>query len=416
MTEDWNIIVIGGGAAGFFGAIICAERAPHKRVLILEKSRKVLTKVKISGGGRCNVTHDCFDPKAMATRHYPRGNKALIGPMFRFGVAETVRWFEGRGVELKTESDGRIFPTTDDSQTIINCLREAAREAGVVVRTSTGVKEVTPRGGRSENGDGFELLLDGGERLFADQVLLATGGTRLSRSEKLARGLGHKLQPAVPSLFTFHIDDGRINGLQGLTVENVEVSVEGQRLESSGPLLITHRGVSGPAILKISAWGARELHEMDYQFSIVVNWLPGIDVDRRIDDLRHGEGKKQVATRSFFEAIPKRLWRRLVKAAGISKKRRWADLSAESQRSLVGELTRCRLQVRGKSTNKDEFVTCGGVLTDEVDMRTMESRRCPGVFVAGELLDIDGVTGGFNFQNAWTTGYLAGCAMAEANA
>lgn len=406
MTDTWDAIIIGGGAAGYYGAITCANAAPGKaRVLILERAKRVLQKVKISGGGRCNVTHDCFDPKRMAT-NYPRGNKALIGPLHRFGVRETVRWFTARGVELKTEADGRMFPTTDDSQTVIDCLQDAADEAGVELWTAEGVEAVTPVD------QGFELSLRDGRTLKARSVLLATGGTRSTSGASLARSLGHDLVPPVPSLFTFHIDDARIRGLQGLSVEHAEVEVVGESLGNDGPVLVTHWGLSGPAILKVSAWGARELHAIDYTFKLRVNWLPGVDCEEHFHRLRADWGKRQVGSRSPFDQLPKRLWERLVDAAGIDPQRRWAELSKKKSRALGRQLTRAEFDVTGKSTNKDEFVTCGGVPTDEVHMRTMESRITPGVYFAGELLDIDGVTGGFNFQNAWTTGYLAGQAMA----
>jgi predicted Rossmann fold flavoprotein len=379
------------------------------RVLILERASRVLQKVKISGGGRCNVTHDCLDPKRMAS-NYPRGNKALIGPLHRFGVRETMRWFEGRGVELKTEADGRMFPTTDDSQTVINCLTDAADQAGVELRTGAYVQRI--RDLEDDAPARFELVLRDDERIHAQNVLLATGGTRSQSGAEIARGLGHSLNPAVPSLFTFCIDDPRIDDLQGLSVEHTEVEVIGEALADHGPLLITHWGMSGPGILKLSAWGARELHALAYTFDIEVNWLPEVDVEQRFHELRADWGKRQVVSRSPFDQIPKRLWERLVDAAKVPAECRWAEFPKKMSRALAKQLTRARFKVTGKSTNKDEFVTCGGVPSDEVDWRTMQSRHTPGLYFAGELLDIDGVTGGYNFQNAWTTGYLAGQAIA----
>jgi len=416
MSDVWDAVIVGGGAAGYFGAITCANaiksssRSHPPRVLIVERARKVLQKVKISGGGRCNVTHDCLDPKEMASR-YPRGNKALIGPLHRFGVSETIAWFEGHGVELKTESDGRMFPITDDSQTIITCLTEAARAANVELRTSSHVERVSALSGSSKKAR-FEVILRGGERLQARNVMLATGGTRSTSGADIAEQLGHTLAPAIPSLFTFRIADPRLDDLQGLSVEHTEVKVLGESLADVGPLLITHWGMSGPGILKVSAWGARELYVRNYRFDIEVNWLPGIDVPGRLQSLRDSWGKRQVASRCPFEPIPKRLWERLVEAAGIDTSTRWAELPKSRAKALSEQLTRACFEVDGKSTNKDEFVTCGGVLTDEIDMRTMESRISPGLYFAGELVDIDGVTGGYNFQNAWTTGYLAGSDMA----
>jgi hypothetical protein len=408
MSKIWDAIIIGGGAAGYFGAIHCAEAgAGELDVLILEKSSRVLQKVKISGGGRCNVTHDCLDPKRMAS-HYPRGNKALIGPLHRFGVRDTIRWFTHRGVELKTESDGRMFPTTDDSQTIIDCLRDAADASGVQLRTRAAVKGIT------HADDHFDLKLHNGELVRARRILVATGGARVAGAAKLAEDLGHTLVPAVPSLFTFNIDDPRIEGLQGLSVNPAEVSVRGEDLSDDGPLLITHWGMSGPAVLKLSAWGARELHAREYDFAIDVNWLPGVDVQQRFHELRSEWGKRQIVTHSPFDPIPMRLWERLVEQTDIDPRCRWAEFPKASSQKLTRQLTAAEFHVTGKSTYKDEFVTCGGVATDDVDMRTMESRETPGAHFAGELLDIDGVTGGFNFQNAWTTGFLAGQAMADA--
>ncbi|MBA2664520.1 MAG: NAD(P)/FAD-dependent oxidoreductase [Bradymonadaceae bacterium] len=407
----WDAVVVGGGAAGFFGAITCAGELAGARVLILEKSKHVLSKVKVSGGGRCNVTHHCFEPKLMAT-HYPRGHKSLIGPLHRFGVAETVQWFGERGLLLKTEADGRMFPVSDDSQTVIDCLQDAAWSAGVHIKTSTGVKSIVVKAGASS--PVFEIGLDEGKPLLARKVLLATGGTRVGAGEWLARSLGHKLHEGVPSLFTFNINDARLKELSGLSADPVEVRVEGESLVNRGPLLITHRGMSGPAILKLSAWGARELHALDYRFDLIVNWLPGQDVAASFDALRQQGGTRQIFAHSPFDTIPRRLWQSLVEAARVPSGCTWSELRREAKSALVDQLSRARFTVSGKSTNKDEFVTCGGVLTDEADMRTMESRRCPGVYFAGELLDIDGVTGGFNFQNAWTTGHLAGMALAKA--
>lgn len=410
--DHWDVIVVGGGAAGYFGAITCGAASDGElRVLILERSRRVLQKVKISGGGRCNVTHDCDDPRSMATR-YPRGSKELIGPLHNFGPRDIVRWFEQRGVRLKTEPDGRMFPVTDDSQTIIDCLREAAREVGVELRTRVGVEAIVNRSTREESC--FELICADGSRPVARRLLLATGGTRSGTGAALAKTLGHVLQPPVPSLFTFNIDDPRIDGLPGVAVEEVALTAVGTELATHGPLVITHWGMSGPAVLKLSAWAARELHDLDYSFVLKVDWLPGVDAAAELQRLPADSewGKRQISTRSPFDPLPRRLWQRLVEAAGVPRDRTWAECSRELQRALSSQLKQARFEVTGKSLNKDEFVTCGGVSTDQVDMRTMESRRCPGVYFAGELLDIDGVTGGFNFQNAWTGGYLAGISMA----
>ena len=400
----YDLITVGGGAAGFFGAITFAEHGGG-RTLIAERAAKPLGKVKISGGGRCNVTHACFEPRAF-TKHYPRGEKALLGPLHRFGAEDTIEWFRSRGVELWTQDDGRMFPTTDDSQTIIDCLRGAARRAGVEVRTRCGIRSIEKR-------DVFQLETESGERLEAHKVLIATGGTRLAAGARLAEQLGHVLEPAVPSLFTFKIDDPRIRDLPGIAVVETEVRAKGIKLVSQGPTLITHGGLSGPAILKLSAWGARELAATGYRFTLQVNWLPNVDVAEVLKGQRERAGKQRMETRSPFPEIPKRFWSRFLDAAGIAREQNWAELTKVQRGALVAELTRGEFDVVGKNLNKDEFVTCGGVRLDELAPRTLESRICPGAWFAGEVTDVDGITGGFNFQNAWTGGYLAGAAAAE---
>ncbi len=405
-----DLIVIGGGAAGFFGAIQAGRQTTDDAsIVILESSRRVLNKVKISGGGRCNVTHECYDPKQMAAKHYPegRGQQELIGPFFRFGVIQTIAWFYDEGVELKTEDDGRIFPTTDDSQTIIDTLTSAASDVGVEVRTGTTVTDIEPLD------EGFGLQLRDGSELRARRLLLATGGTRLSKSEALPRKLDHTMVPAVASLFTFDIDDQRLSDLQGVSVGYATASLSDHPLEASGPLLITHRGLSGPGILELSSRGARLLHDDDYQFELHVDWLPHRSADERLAEMRHEAGARQIRTRSPFPEIPKRLWARLVDAAGVADNCRWASLPADQRRRLIDQLHNATFRVTGKSTHKEEFVTCGGIDTDEFDMTTMQSRLHPHLYAAGEVLNIDGITGGFNFQNAWTTGYLAGSHIAQ---
>ncbi len=399
-----DLIVVGGGAAGFFAAITCAENS-GKSVLVLEKTSQLLHKVKISGGGRCNVTHACFEPREL-TRNYPRGEKSLIGPFHRFGAADTVDWFAGRGVTLKTEADGRMFPVTDDSQTIVDSLLGAARAAGVEVHTSEGVTSVV------EHEESFEVVTDAGRSYTAANLLLATGGTRLAAGAKLAASLGHELQPATPSLFTFKIEDPRIDGLQGLAVTAAEVSVRQSKLRSTGPVLITHWGLSGPGVLRISAWGARELAERNHRFDISVNWLLDADPTAVVAEKRRAEAKRQLSSRSPFDAIPKRLWLRLLAAADVSDTTTWSQLTKMQAAQLIDQLTASTFTVTGKSTNKDEFVTCGGVSLDEIDFRTMGSKLVPGLYFAGEVVDVDGITGGFNFQNAWTTGFLAGTDIA----
>ena len=399
----WDLITVGGGAAGFFGAITHAEKGGGP-TLILEKTANPLSKVKISGGGRCNVTHACFDPRTLSA-NYPRGEKSLIGALHRWGVQDTIDWFAEHDVELKTEPDGRMFPTTDSSQTIIDCLTQAAIEAGVETRTRCGVESIERR-------EVFALQTDHGDVLEARSVLLATGGTRLVAGARLAQGLGHTLEPAVPSLFTFKIRDARLVDLPGVSVENAECIVAGSKLRSAGPILVTHVGLSGPGILRLSAWGARELASLDYRFTLRVNWLPGCDVVAELNRLRETAGKRRIDARSPFAELPKRLWVRLAEAAGISNAQTWAELTKHQRRALDDQLVRCEFAVDGKSLNKEEFVTCGGVRLREIDWRTMQSKLCPGLYFAGELIDVDGITGGFNFQNAWTTGRIAGSAIA----
>jgi len=404
-SNSWDLIVIGGGAAGYFSAITAAEASPGLRVLILERSAKVLGKVRISGGGRCNVTHACFEPKPLSG-FYPRGHKSLVGPFHRWGASETVAWFESRGVTLKTEEDGRMFPITDDSQTVIDCLTGAARKAKVELAVSEGVDEI------SVLPDGGFLLVTTRRELTAKAVLIATGGTRSGSGGALAESLGHTLDPAVPSLFTFHIEDPRLTDLQGLAVTPATAGIEGSNATSTGPILITHWGLSGPGILKLSAWSARELANRDYRFTLKIDWLPGEEPSAAFAALRRDYGKRSIHTRSPFATVAKRFWERLVTLSGIPEGTTWSQLTSEASAALVSNLKTARFQVTGKSLNKDEFVTCGGVPLHELDLRTLQSKRCPGLYFAGEVIDVDGITGGFNFQNAWTTGHLAGTAIA----
>jgi predicted Rossmann fold flavoprotein len=407
---EWDLVVIGGGAAGFFGAIAAAESAykAHK-ILIVEKSPKVLSKVRISGGGRCNVTHACFDPRIFST-HYPRGEKELIGPLNRWSSTDTIDWFQGHGVPLKAEPDGRMFPTTNDSQTIIDCLETAVTQSGIEVRLQTSVSSIRYKA-KSEYP--FSIELKGGKKLEARKVLLATGGTRSADTVRLIEELGHTTQGAVPSLFTFNIKDAALQDLAGVSVEEVKLSIPRIDLQSKGPLLITHWGLSGPAILKLSAWGARKLHTVDYRFTLSVNWVPNRDLPAIFKSLRNTHGKRTVALRSPIPELPKRLWERLVKLTRLPESTAWAQLSKAQELAIMHQLTGSQWEVDGKSLNKEEFVTCGGVELHEVNLKTMESRLIPGLYFAGEVLNIDGITGGFNFQNAWTTGHLAGIAISQ---
>jgi len=402
-----RIIIVGGGAAGFFAAIACAEAAPEAQVTVLEKTVHFLAKVRISGGGRCNVTHACFEAREL-TKRYPRGERALIAPFHKFQASDTVAWFEARGVKLKTESDGRMFPTTDSSETIINCLMHEARKLGVELRANCSVESV------AKSADGFELKLSNGEFISCDRLLLATGGCRTVALGQIAVSLGHTLEPPVPSLFTFHIECDWLRTLAGVAIE-AEVAVPGAGLRERAPLLVTHWGLSGPAVLRLSAWGARALHDLDYRFTLHVNWLPQLNAETlayQLQSRRNTQGAKLVVN-SPVAPLSARLWEALVLASGVARDTRWSALSRAGQHTLTQQLLRSEFQVTGKSLNKEEFVTCGGVRLKEVDFKTMQSRVCPELFFAGEVLDIDGVTGGFNFQAAWTTGWIAGHAMAS---
>jgi predicted Rossmann fold flavoprotein len=404
-----KIIVIGGGAAGFFGAIAAAEASPYAQVTLLEASSQVLAKVRVSGGGRCNVTHACFEPTILV-QHYPRGGKALRGPLTRFQPQDTVEWFKSRGVALKTEGDGRMFPITDDSETIVDCLMRSAQRAGVQVVTGAAVTAVI------SSAAGFTVQLKGGKTMGCDRILIATGSHPLGY--RLAKDLGHQLVPPVPSLFTFKVTDPRIAELAGVAVPWVRVKllVEGQKpLEQEGPLLITHWGVSGPAVLKLSAWGARLLHDARYQAKVQVNWLPALKPEELRDLLlkTKGEWVRKAIAKHCPVTLPQRLWQRLVESVGIESELRWADLSKKALNLMLLELTQGHFAIQGKGIFKDEFVTCGGIPLMEVNFKTMESCCCPGLYFAGEILDVDGVTGGFNFQNAWTTGWIAGQSMGK---
>ena len=409
--SERHIAVVGGGAAGFFGAIACAEANPAARVTLYEATAHPLAKVKVSGGGRCNVTHSCFEPRELA-RRYPRGARELTGAFSRFQPRDTIAWFEARGVPLKTESDGRMFPVTDNSQTIIDCLTHAARRAGVTIRTQCGVKSAVRAAAETP---GFSLTLTTGETVTVNRLLLATGGNKSNAGFEIARQLGHTIESPVPSLFTFHIDDPRLKDLAGVSVEDAATAVAGTPLKERGPLLVTHWGLSGPAILKLSAWGARLLAERDYRFVLRVNWSPKFNAETaraELERARATEPRKQVTTFCPL-GVPLRLWERLVAAAGLAPTAPWTSVGNAALRALAAQVTEAEFAVSGKSLFKDEFVTCGGVRLSEVDFKTMESRLVPGLHFAGEMLDIDGITGGFNFQAAWTTGWHAGRAMAH---
>jgi predicted Rossmann fold flavoprotein len=407
-SSSWDVIIAGGGPAGFFAAIRCAELNPHLSVLIIEKSSQTLSKVLVSGGGRCNVTHACFDPAQLIT-YYPRGGMALRGPFTRFQPQDTVQWFASRGVPLKTEADGRMFPTTDSSETVANCLRETAKKVGVTVMIGMKLLKVekNPKGGfkLGVRQEAQELTLK------AQRLVIATGSD--SQTRTILESLGHTVEEPVPSLFTFNVKDPRLDGLAGVSVENVTVTM--RDLTQRGPLLITHWGLSGPAILRLSAWGARQLFETNYRSTLTVNWLGDLGLEKTLEVLQrhkdwHENARRKVGAQSAFTRIPIRLWKQLTQFIG---EKNWADVSKSELRRLANELVAGEFRIDGKGQFKDEFVTCGGVRLDEVDFKTMQSRRVDGLFFAGEALDIDGVTGGFNFQAAWTTGWLAGTALGQ---
>ncbi len=400
MTKQFSFAIIGGGAAGFFAAIQAAECFPESRVTIYEKTRQVLSKVRISGGGRCNVTHSCFDPSHLVT-HYPRGKDELRGPFSRFQPKNTIEWFESRGVKLKTEEDGRMFPITDQSETIIQTLTREANLHGVHLLLEHGIQSI------KKLEDHFEIAINDRNEV-ADAVLLASGGS--PKSFALAQSLGHTIVSPVPSLFTFNLPESPFLDLAGITVPSGVVTLPEFDLSYTGPLLLTHWGISGPAVLKLSAWAARHLHEHDYKTIVQINWLNSKTTEEVLMTLQKRKldnGAKKIASDVLFE-LPKQLWRRFVQLSGIAEEGRWASLNQIQLQQLCQYLTQTSLNIDGKTTYKQEFVTCGGVHLKEVNFKTMESKRVPGLFFAGEILNIDGITGGFNFQNAWTTGWIAG--------
>jgi len=406
---NMRVVIIGGGAAGFFAAINCAEKNAKAEIIILERGKSVLGKVKISGGGRCNVTHACFVPRDLV-KNYPRGSKELLSPFSRFCTGDTIEWFEKHGVELKIESDNRMFPVTDDSQTIVDCLWDTAKRLGVKVLTQHQFEKIqAPK----NNNSPWIIGIRNKENILADKVMFATGSN--PRIWKILKNLGHDIIEPVPSLFTFNINDERIKGLAGLSVPKATIEVLGTKLKSEGALLITHWGLSAPAILKLSAWGARTLNELNYQFTIKVNWLSGANIAFILDDLqdfKENHPKKLIFSNAMFD-LPNRLWKKIVKAAGINEKQQWANISKKSLQSLAIELTQAKFEVNGKSTFKEEFVTAGGINLKNINFKTFESKVCKNLYFAGEVLNIDGITGGFNFQAAWTGGYIVGNSIAN---
>ena len=399
-----DVVIIGGGAAGFFTAITAKENNPSLQVVILEKGKEVLQKVKISGGGRCNVTHACFVPKDLC-EFYPRGKKELLGPFHQFMTGDTMEWFESRGVPLKIEKDNRVFPTSNSSQSILDCLQKQVNDLGIEVLTNHGVNHLLKK-------EAYWLVKTSKGDFRAQKVVVTAGSSK--RVWDLVRSLQHTVIAPVPSLFTFTIQDNRLSDLSGLSVPNATVYLKGTKLESQGPLLITHWGLSGPAVLKLSAFGARLLAEKNYEYNVQVNWISMRlgQATQELQRMKKNQAKKQIALRSPFEELPKRLWERMVVASEIDPLTRWADVSHKKLEAIAEQLTQGLFEARGKSTFKEEFVTAGGVDLKEIDFKRFESKLHKNLFFAGEVLNIDAVTGGFNFQNAWTGGFLVGKALA----
>ncbi|MDI5948172.1 NAD(P)/FAD-dependent oxidoreductase [Flavobacterium yafengii] len=406
MNQNYDIIIVGGGAAGFFTAINIVEKNPKLKVAILERGAEVLQKVRISGGGRCNVTHACFEPNELV-KFYPRGEKELRGPFHQFCSGDTIEWFEKHGVELKIETDGRMFPVSNSSQTIIDCFLKATQKLGIAVLTGQSVQSIF---NAEVSGGNFWKIETQTENYLAEKLILATGSN--PKVWEMLQNFGHAVISPVPSLFTFNIKDSRIKELPGVAAQ-VTVKVKDTKLTSTGPLLITHWGMSGPAILKLSAWGARILHDKNYQFTIFVNWLNDedtADVEKKLKDLKQEHAKKSVSKKSPFE-LTNRLWESLVLASGIEVETKWADLSKIQLQNLANQLTNGTFQVNGKSTFKEEFVTAGGIDLKEINFKTMESKLHENLYFAGEIVNIDAITGGFNFQNAWTSGFIVANAV-----
>jgi predicted Rossmann fold flavoprotein len=397
MISKYDIVIVGGGAAGFFTAINIVEKNPSYKVAILERGKEVLTKVKVSGGGRCNVTHACFVPNDLV-KFYPRGEKELRGPFHQFCSGDTIEWFEKHGVELKIEEDGRMFPVSNSSQTIIDCFTHTAKKLGIDVLTGQSVQSLF-------KGNNYWKIETNVANYSCEKIVLATGSN--PKIWDLLSEIGHTIIPPVPSLFTFNIKDKRIKDLMGVSAV-ASVKVKNSKLEASGPLLITHWGMSGPGILRLSAWGARELADRKYQFAIEVNWLNEItleEAEERLKELKLEHSKKAVSKKSPFE-FPNRLWESLVFASEISEETNWADLTKKQLQNLALQLTKGEFQVNGKSTFKEEFVTAGGIDLKEINFKTMESKIHENLFFAGEIINVDAITGGFNFQNAWTGGFI----------
>lgn len=402
-------MVAGGGAAGFFCAVNAARLNPHLHVVIVEKTSKLLSKVKISGGGRCNLTHACFEINEMA-KNYPRGKHFIRKAFHQFFTTDTIQWFEERGVAIKKEADGRMFPQSNSSQTIIGCLIREANKYGVEIFLNTEVAGIIYK----ENS--FEIRSKSAKILKADYLCLATGGYPKASLFDWLKSTGHTIENPVPSLFTFNLPDHPFRFLMGISVPRVKVKIKSTKLEQTGALLITHWGLSGPAVLKLSAWGAKELAEMNYEFVVMINWLPDYaeqSMQEELQQLRTTASSQKIISKNLF-LLPSRLWEFLCTQVGISNEMRWADLPSVILNKLVKQLCAMEMKVKGKTTFKEEFVTAGGICLQEVNPQTMQSKILSGLYFAGEILDVDGVTGGFNFQHAWTSGFIAAVNIASA--
>ncbi|MBA2745249.1 MAG: NAD(P)/FAD-dependent oxidoreductase [Flavisolibacter sp.] len=396
------LVVIGGGAAGFFCAVNAARLNRTLKVILLEKTSKMLSKVRISGGGRCNVTHALFDITEMS-RRYPRGQNFVKKSFHQFFTTDTIEWFEKRGVTIKAEADGRMFPVTNSSQTIIDCLLREANTFGVEIRMNADVKAL------EKDNSGFKITMGNGQTIIAAKVCVAAGGYPKASMFDWLKALGHTINEPVPSLFTFNLPQHAITELMGVCVEHVKTRIEGTKLAEEGPLLITHWGLSGPAVLKLSAWGARDLASAFYVFKVHINWVPAQNeqqIKLEFRDARMHHASKKIINHNFLH-LPARLWQFLLKQSGIDNESRFADLHSKNENLLIRNLSDFVVEVKGKTTYKEEFVTSGGIHLSEVDPNTMMSRKQEGLFFAGEILDVDGITGGFNFQHAWTSGMIA---------
>jgi hypothetical protein len=405
-----HLVVIGGGAAGLFCAVNAARLHPELQVTILEKSNRLLSKVVVSGGGRCNITHDCQDPDLLCT-FYPRGRHFLRKAFRQFAVSDTIQWFEARGVKIAAEPDGRMFPVTNQSQTVVDCLVREANRYGVEIMMHAGVT------GLDLLDTGFRVRISDTRNIDADFVCVATGGFPKLEQYHWLSGTGHRMIEPVPSLFTLNVPRHPLNSLMGISIDQAVIKVSGTSLQQKGPVLITHWGLSGPAVLRLSAWGARELHKMQYRFRVQISWVPDYHEEELRQYLhvhRNEKGSVPVSSRNPF-SLPQRLWNFLLDESGVAETSRWSELPLKAQNKLAKNLVDYTLEVSGKTTFKEEFVTAGGVSTVEIDPTSMQSKLCKRLFFAGEIMDVDGVTGGFNFQHAWTSGFLAAAAIASGN-